>query len=154
MGYYVHFSVTYSSHMDAEDFNNLHQLAEKTEKQLNELNALKECSVSQECFEFLNAVLDSKNYNTGRKGTLFTWGIVGNYTPVDEIVENLSTFFDEMLRKEIGVGDFNHIIFFQEREQSEQAECWEIYLEDIDDLENKGKLIINHHKLPFCWNQF
>lgn len=136
MGHYVHFSVCYSSDLDKKA---------ELEKLVNRFQAPPDIPIEADML--LQAILDPKNYNCGRKGELFTWGIVGNYTSAESIVQLLAPFFEEQLRRELGPLDFDHIIIFEEHEQTEQAQCWEIYLEGNEN----GKLVIKHHMLPFCW---
>lgn len=90
--------------------------------------------------------------------------MVGNHTNVKSFVDLLKPFWKDLLSGvKGGPCDFEHIVVFYEEEQSEQAKCFEIYFEEhmICELINgtlqikpKQELIIKHHELPFCWNQF
>lgn len=143
MGFYVHLSVCYSSELEDDIKPELEKLVNKYKKE----------DAPKEAIWILEAILDPKNYNCGPKGFLFTWGVVGNYTSGQEVVDYLKPFFEEQLRNNLGTLDFDHILIFEEREQSQQAIAYEIFLEDSNSDE-KGPLIVKRHELPFCWNQF
>lgn len=155
MGYYVHLSVTFSS--SAEDINELRPIVEKHKQRYLDYQKLEEINDDlydpklscNESIPFLNSLLDEKNYNSGHKGELYTWGIVGNYTRAEDFVYGLAPFFEEILKTETGPFDFDHIVVFYETEQSQQAYAYEIYLQGDQKL-----ITIKHHPLPFCWNQF
>lgn len=155
MGYYVHLSVTYSGDCDGDALERLKPLVEKHKKYIEKewddvsQDGKHTYEWSREAYWFLEAVLDKKNYNCGPKGMLFTWGIVGNYTSAENFKDCLSPFFEEMLKEEISVSDFDHILVFWEQEQSEQAKAFEIFLN-----EDSKKLEVKKHELPFCWNQY
>lgn len=142
MGFWVHFSVCYNCSLE----DSLITLVNKHKKLILKSNNINDYP-SDEALDLLNALINENNYNIGSKGELFTWGIVGNYTNVEKIVLSLSDFFKEQLKNKAGCSNEAHIILFEEKEESNQAKCWEVYLEG-------NKLIINRHELPFCWNQY
>lgn len=143
MGVYVHLSVTFAC-----DTNE--GVAELARKHLP--------AQDEECIEakwFLDDLSKRTGGNPGPKGGLSTWGIVGNYTLGETFVEKLRPFWIDLLAGvEGGPHDFEHIIVFEEREQTEQAKAFEIFLkENFDGTPVPGDLVIREHDLPFCWNQ-
>lgn len=140
MGHNVHFSVCYSSKFDPRVIS----LVEKHRTP----------DMEREAEWLLDAICNPKNYNQGPKGSLFTWGIVGNYTMEDEIVESLKGLFEEQLQSEIGPLSHEHIIIFYEHEQAERASCYELYLDEVPGSLDNGPLLVKRHDLPFMFGQF
>ena len=100
---------------------------------------------------FLQAFWEGKGINSGPKGDLFTWGIVGNYTDEDEFVNTLRPFWKDLLSEvDGGPCSFEHILVFVEHEQTKCATAIEIFLTDKDDPKS---LTIKKHKCPFAWIQ-
>jgi hypothetical protein len=100
---------------------------------------------------FLSDLSERTGENRGPKGGVSLWGMIGNYTPVDQFCEVLRPFWRELLETpDCGPLDFEHIVVFQEREQSERAQAFEIFLDDG----RSGDLVIREHDLPFCWGQY
>lgn len=107
-----------------------------------------------ECMEaqwFLEDLSKRTGENLGSKGGLSLWGMVGKYTNGEEFVEVLKPFWKELLQKvDGGPNSFEHILVFIEREQSEQATAFEIFLKDLDSPE---LLLVKKHDCPFTWMQ-
>lgn len=97
---------------------------------------------------FLKDLSGRTGHNPGPKGGLSLWGMVGNYTNVSTFCDVLRPFWMELLSGvEGGPLDFEHILVFEEQEQSGAATAHEIFLED-------GALVIRkHERLPFSWAQ-
>jgi len=152
MGFYVHLSVTFNA--NSEDIGKLKPIVAKYRKYIKKewddvsTDGKHECEWSSEAYWFLDALLDKKNYNCGPKGELFTWGIVGNCTSAENFVDSLEGLFEQMLKGEVSIMDFEHILVFWESEQSEQANAYELFLDD-----DTKKIVKKEHELPFCWNQ-
>jgi hypothetical protein len=152
MGFDVHLSVTFPC--DVND-----GVAELAKKHLAEMPKTmtsswgEPVSIPRECVWFLEELSKRTGPNMGHKGGLSMWGIVGNYTVPEDFVEVLRPFWRELL---LGVDDgpldFEHVIVFFEREQSDQAECFEIWLPDGAKHSGVG-VEIKHHRLPFKWDQ-
>ncbi len=136
MGHYVHLSI-----IMACDKNE--PVAELAKKHLEKLDACKESRW------YLEDLSNRKGNNTGPKGGLSMWGIVGNHTCIDKFIEDLTPFFIELYDTQAGPFQFEHIIIFSEHEQIEQATAHEISY----NKENK-KLNVKEHRLPFAWMQF
>lgn len=102
---------------------------------------------------FLDDLAERAGHNPGPKGGLSLWGMVGNYTRVEEFCEILRPFWTELLQtRDCGPDVFKHIVVFEEPEQSERAIAYEIFLPDGG---HTGEpLMIRRHELPFCWNQY
>ena len=149
MGFYVHFHICFNADHSPE-------MVEAAKKQLKEfwVEEAEEYDCERETRRLLEAIQDPKNYNTGPKGSLFTWGIVGNYTRAGDVIDDLELFFFELLsNRELDPYSAEHIIVFEEKEQSEKAIAYEIYLKSpFYDIGN-NELIVKRHELPFCWNQ-
>lgn len=105
---------------------------------------------------FLDDLSGREGPNRGPKGGVSLWGMIGNYTEVDEFVEVLRPFWMELLRTEAGgICDFEHILVFGEREGT-----YEIYLEDerrgisrlVERREN-NLLVVKTHECPFTFMQ-
>lgn len=159
MGFYVHFSVVFSA-----DHNESMVAAAQKQIDVFKNPDYKEGDYYQDKWDceydtirFLEAIQDPKNYNTGPKGTLFSWGIVGNFTRVRDVVDDLKDFFIEAFTNDnINLYPHRHILFFQEREGSEQAQAYEIYLKQgsmYKHSKEDPELVVKHHDLPFAWMQ-
>lgn len=98
---------------------------------------------------FLKELSERSGGNAGPKGGVSHWGIIGNYTEVDEFVDFLKPFWTALLG-EVKGGPLSHerIIVLWEREQSEMANAYEIY------LDNDSNLVIDSHECPFAFMQF
>ena len=145
MAHDVHLSVVFScSRNDG--------VAEMARKFLPTINA----DERQEAAWFLEDLSKRSGHNRGPKGGLSTWGIVGNYVRADEFVDALKPFFTELLTASLDGGplDFEHVLVFFEHEQSEQAQAYELYLEESPDPHRPGGLVVKHHMLPFTWMQY
>lgn len=100
---------------------------------------------------FLKALADGKGFNPGPKGTLCLWGMVGNYTNVESFCDVLRPFWSAMLLNNAAMCPHERIIVFEEQEQSEAANAYEIKL---DDKKSGTAVLINvHRRLPFAWMQ-
>lgn len=108
---------------------------------------------NQEARWFLEDLAGRTGKNPGPKGGLSTWGMVGNYTNGEEFVTELKPFWTELLRSEVDGGplSFEHILVFVEREQSERATAFEIFL---DESSEGAELLVKEHECPFAWMQF
>jgi len=123
----------------------------------DEWPAISEYDCEKEIGWFLTDLSRRSGKNWGPKGGVLTWGTVSNHLDAQGFVKDLDHFWFDLLtmKDERAMCSFEHIIVFYEREQSEQANCYEIYLNP-----NKRSnytfedLIFKHHKLPFCWNQY
>ena len=146
MGYYVHISVTFSA--DKEPVINL-------AKEMLEKLTIDDSDGHREAKAMLKAFSEGNGYNCGWKGSIWSWGIVGNYTDGEKFVKCLKPFWNELIINEKGAFEFDHVIVFREPEQRGYAECWEIYQEENpNEVGYTGKLILKHHELlPFSWNQ-
>ena len=145
MGFYTHISVVFSCNEKEGIITCAKDFLTK--------NSLDSEDGSREAKWFVEDCATGRGYVCGPKGALYTWGLVGNYTNAEKFVEVLMPFWDQLLGKAKDCGfDFEHINVFYEPEQSEQAQCYEIYREAHD---KKGAILIKHHDaLPFCWRQF
>lgn len=166
MGYYVNLSVIFQSRHN----EGIAKLAKqylidagyempKTEEFLPEHDYKKEYLFStREAAWFLCDLAKRTGNNPGLKGGLSMWGIVGNHTMPEDFVDDLKGFWFDLLTGKIDGGpkDFEHIMVFYEREQSERAEAIEIYLDRKKNREYEiNDLIIKYHEdLPFAWMQF
>lgn len=103
---------------------------------------------------FLEDLARRTGGNHGPKGGLSMWGMVGNYTNGESFCEALKPFFEEMLRHGIGgICQHEHILVFEEQEQSDSAIAYEIML-DGDYASDVRKVVIKTHTgLPFAWMQ-
>lgn len=134
MGYYVHINVCFA----CDENESIAELA-KEEMTNNSL-----------CIEakwFLEDLSERTGRNPGPKGGLCTWGMVGNYTDGELFVTCLIPFWKKVFNSDCGLCDFEHILVFVEREQTERALAFEIKLEG-DEIQ------ITEHKCPFAWMQF
>jgi hypothetical protein len=151
MAWDVHLSVVFSCNKN----DGVGRLARKHLESLPETSD--EIEDLDEARWFLEDLSKRTGNNPGPKGGLSMWGTVGNYTTGKGFVGTLRPFWEELLRGvDGGPLDFEHIIVFCETEQSEQAQAFEIGLEEgKEDGSNRGPLFIRHHEdLPFAWMQF
>jgi len=135
MGLYTHINISFSA--SSED-------SPHAEAFINNDNP-------REVNDMLGAFFEGKGFFSGRKGELFNWGYVGNYTDPELFVESITPFLEHLRSNDTSFLDFEHALVFYEREQFGYCDCYEIKPEDAAD----SKLIVVEHKeLPFCWNQF
>lgn len=101
---------------------------------------------------YLETLAERTGANDGPKGGVSHWGIVGNYTNLDEFIEDLKPFWEKLLRDEIDGGPhmFEHIIILYEAEQSEATTVVEIGIEEI----TEKFFVKNHGAMPFAFRQF
>lgn len=139
MGYYVHLHVAFA----CDENEGVAKLAQ------HHLDLLGP-DAPIEVHWFLGDLANRSGKNRGPKGGLSLWGIVGNYTNGEEFCEVLRSFWNDLLREVPGGPfDFEHVLVFEEREQSGCATAFEIiYDEDRDIIEIK-----RHENLPFSWHQ-
>ena len=103
---------------------------------------------------FLEALAERTGNNPGPKGGLSLWGIVGNYTQADRFCECLRPFWEELLSGvDGGPCDHERVLVFEEPEQSEAANAYEIGWDDPHSKSRQLK-ITHHSRLPFSWRQF
>lgn len=134
MGYYVHINVCFA----CDENGPVAELA-KEELINNDL--------CREAKWFLEDLSSRTGDNPGPKGGLLTWGMVGNYTDGKVFVNCLVPFWKKLFSTECGICDFEHILVFVEREQSEKATAFEIKL-------IYGEIQVIEHECPFAWMQF
>lgn len=147
MGFYVHIHVSFAC-------DNNDEIAALAKEYLSGAKKLTEEDSPDAHFtarKFLESLASRSGNNEGPKGGLSLWGMVGNYTRVDLFCELLVPFWKDLFKCSEGPGPWEHIIVFEESEQSEQAIAYEIFLED--EGYGNGGLITRRHELPFCWNQ-
>lgn len=108
----------------------------------------------REAQDFLQALSENRGYCCGRKGPLFTWGYVGNYTNVEDVAKLLMPVWKALYIHEC-LCYFEHIIVFEEWEQSKCATAYEISAVLGDgDLQPPTDIKIVKHDCPFAWMQF
>lgn len=103
---------------------------------------------------FLADLAQRTGGNSGPKGGLSLWGMVGNYTQVDRFCERLLPFWRELLGEKIDGGpcDFERVLVFEEREQREAATAYQIGWDDPDS-DARQIVIVKRDNLPFSWMQ-
>jgi len=136
VGHYVHISVVMSC-------NNEEKLIAIAKNHINDPD------LSFEASGYLRYIIQGKSVATGPKGSLSTWGMVGNYTSHENFVDGLVPFWSDLYKNDDVLFKFERIIVFCEPEQSQRAECYEIRY----DAQQKGVLRA-FHSLPFAWMQF
>ncbi len=121
-------------------------------------------AIAKECLPMVSEDRDAENFlkdlsertgiNKGYKGGLSLWGYVGNHSVGERFVDVLRPFWYAVFKAKDEDGDeaillsHEHILVFVEEEQSEQAQAYEIMLDDADTL------VIKHHQCPFSWGQY
>ena len=142
MGFYVHIHVCFA----CDDNSGVAELAAKhaatfpTYEQGNAIRYVR---------WFLDDLAKRTGGNDGPKGGLSMWGMVGNYVRVEEFCERLRPFWAELLAGvKGGPCDCEHVLVFEEREQTERAIAYEIALN-----EDTEELSIKRHECPFAWMQ-
>jgi hypothetical protein len=143
MGYYVHIHVCFA----CDTNEGVAALALKHKAMLSDSN-----DGAREAGWFLADLVKRTGHNPGPKGGLSTWGIVGNYTRGEAFVKTLMPFWLELLSGDIDGGpcSFEHILVFEEPEQTERTIAYEIFLEDRDDPKT---LEVKRHECPFSFMQ-
>jgi hypothetical protein len=140
MGLYVHVHVSFS----CDNNEGVAELAKKHLLLASNNNYTKEATW------FLKDLAIRTGSNPGPKGGMSLWGIIGNYTNVEDFVVTLKPFWVDLLTGvEDGPHSFEHILVFEEREQAERAIAYEIFLEEPDHKE----FTVRKHELPFAWMQ-
>lgn len=146
MGWYVHIHVCFSASENEP-------IAALASRHLPAIEAMEMDHGVRYAIWFLQDVAKRTGTNPGPKGGLVLWGMVGNYTLVDKFCEYLKPFWFELLSKGISCCQHDHIMVFEEQEQSEAANAYEIFLADERDP-IAGLVIRKHERLPFTWMQF
>ena len=75
-----------------------------------------------EAHDFLSATASGRTLNTGRKGSLYTWGYVGNYTRGEEMAETLRPYFDALW--ETTSVKWTPVHIFEQRESDDTARVY------------------------------
>ena len=114
MGFYVHIHVCFAC--DRND-------AVATLAKEHAAKLPSDADGEREAHWFLEDLAGRTGNNRGPKGGLSLWGIVGNYTMPEVFVETLKPFWRDLLAGvDGGPCDFEHVLVFYEREQSEAEE--------------------------------
>lgn len=139
MGYYVHVHVCFACNKN----DGVAALAKKHRPLLPS-----DSEGVREAGWFLDSLAERTGHNPGPKGGLSMWGMVGNYTRVDEFVEVLRPFWLDLLGDiDGGPCDFEHILVFEEREQTERTTAYEIIKNDDNAIE------VKKHECSFTFMQ-
>jgi len=107
-----------------------------------------------EAQQFLINLAGRTGPNPGPKGGLSLWGMVGMNSNVDAFCEGLRPFWTDLLSEvEGGPCDFHRVIVFEEREQTQAANAYQI---GWDDNERKDRTLVIRkcERLPFSWGQY
>jgi hypothetical protein len=143
MGYYVHIHVAFA----CDENEPVAALAAKHRPSIAEGD-----DGARAAQWFLDDLAKRTGKNHGTKGGLSLWGMIGNYTVVESFVSVLRPFWREMLTSEAGgICNFEHILVFGEREQTEKTTAYEIFLADEEDP--NSDLIVKEHECPFTFMQ-
>lgn len=142
MGWYVHIHVAFSCDRNEG-------VGELAAKHLAMLSESDDDAIRYVRF-FLTELSERTGENPGPKGGLSLWGMTGNCTRADEFCQTLIPFWGELLSGHIDGGpcSHEHVIVFEEQEQSERAVAYEIASDD------GAPITIKRHELPFAWMQF
>lgn len=104
---------------------------------------------------FLEALSTRTGNNPGPKGGLSLWGIVGNYTKAETFCEALRPFWMDLLNGvDGGPLDFERVLVFEEQEQSDAANAYEI---GWDEPDSKTRKLLppasrrDRHSPPYRW---
>jgi len=105
----------------------------------------------REAVWFLADLSKRTGSNPGPKGGLSLWGMVGNYTDAEAFVNVLRPFWADLLAVEGAEPfDYERIVVFEEREQSERASAYEIRLAG---KKNGSVSVKKIDDLGFAWMQ-
>lgn len=144
MSHYVHIHVV----IPCDDNDDLAAVAKKF---LPTINA-KDEDCGREAAWFLEDLSTRTGKNPGRNGGLSLWGMIGNYTLVDEFCRLLLPFWTALLSEDTkgGPTEFDHIVVFEEQEQTEAANAYVIRWDDWES-EVRQVEIVKHERLPFSF---
>jgi len=134
MGYYVHINVCFAC-------DNNEGVAEIAARHAPSIK-------HREAKFFLDTLSSRTGTNPGGKGGLSTWGIVGNYVRGADFVQALLPFWNDLIGCEDGPNDFEHVLVFEEAEQSANAKAFEIEKDEFS-----GEIKVTEHACTFRWNQ-
>ena len=113
------------------------------------------CDIAQ---QFLRELSARSGENPGGKGGLCQWGIVGSGFSTLIFVQDLMPFWTALLSQEgedSSPDPGSRVIVFSEKEQFNRSEAFEIGWVDENgywDAEDRDRLDIVHHLLPFAWS--
>jgi hypothetical protein len=138
MGFDVHIQIAWEG-------GKIEEVKPVAEEFLKQYLTQGEDNTSDEIIQFLNDVISGKSCFEGRKGWLWLWGLIGNYTHGEEILIELMPFFKTLFDKKILL-DFYRIILFEEPEQTESVNIYE--------LDNTGKIKKYSSEGKWCWMQY
>jgi len=148
MAWYVHLSVCFAAVHNSAEIG----FARKA------LKALEKTSSPRECAWMLKDFVNGNGVARGPKGDLFNWGMVGNYTSASDFIEGLRPFWLSLFRSRgAELQDFEHILVFEEEEQSGAVTVYEVsYNGRVNCEENiKGDLVVKTFPdMPFSWHQY
>lgn len=149
MGWYVHIHVCFACDRNA----GVAILAKKHLAILNEAHVSQDDG-GREAVWFLADLSQRGGGNSGQKGGLSLWGMVGNYTRVDVFCETLLPFWRDLLSGQIDNGPCDHerVIVFEEQEQREAATAYQIGWDDHYSP-TRQMVITKYKNLPFSWMQ-
>lgn len=113
----------------------------------------------EEIWAMLKAFAEGKGFFNHRQGTLFNWGVIGNYTNGLEFSLQLLSFLEDLRAAENETFFFRtlHAMVFCEGE-GKYATAYEIKPGEFAELATEPgiepNLIVCAHKSTFCWNPF
>lgn len=149
MGFYVHIHVCFPC-------DNNGWVADIATKHRIQYDRLLDTDAGKTASWFLESLSTRIGANPGPKGGLSLWGMVGNYTNVEEFCEILLPFWRELLAENNSFNgspfSFERVVVFEEQEQSNAATAYEIGWNDWDSPEREI-VIKKSARLPFAWGQ-
>lgn len=146
MGWYVHIHVCFACDTNVG-------VAAIAAKHLPALAALDTADGAREARWFLGDLAGRTGGNSGPRGGLSLWGMVGNYTRGDVFCEVLRPFWEDLLSGvDGGPCSFERVVVFVENEQSDAATAYQIGWDD-NDSPTRELIIQKHESLPFAWGQ-
>lgn len=151
MAWYVHISTCFP----AENTDESSRIAKEH---------LKQTHLKDEVIWMLLAFSRGEGFFTGPKGTLFNWGIIGNYTDGETCALQIMAFLEDLREydkhdhAETGFSEYDHALVFVEEEQSEAVTVYEIKPGDaamgLEEEVRVNLMVYKHENMPFCWGQY
>ena len=137
MGFYVHLQVSWGGGSSVA----VPQIARKHLEKLT----CKDKETFNEAHWFFESVISGKSFFGGPKGDFWAWGVIGNYTNVEEFIELTKPFFME-LYKCGELLEHDRVIFQCEPEQNESVSIYQLSSDgNVEEFSSGGK---------WFWGQF
>jgi hypothetical protein len=147
----VSFTVPITVQFQVQDESLLREVA-REELSVMERRDRQEEAYNVDAVRFLSYAAEGRGVAHGPKGSMFTWGVVGNYTMVSAFVEALRPFWVAIYRRGL-IWNFSGIVVMSQTEQQAHSTVVEISMDQTMPRTRGAQgvltLIVREMKTPF-----